>query len=136
MQRIARIFRSPRGWSPALVLGVLYLHLVLPHAHDRTVPAAAPAAQHAHHGHGPQDHAHKDDAGEHHHGLSAHSDSHHLSRQDQEVEVAPSPILTFRPPAPAATAEMTAFLFAPGREPPPCFRPLPALAGRGPPAAA
>lgn len=136
MQRIARITRSLRGWSPALVLGVLYLHLVLPHAHDRAVPAAVPASQHAHHGHGPENHAHEDDAGEHHHGLSVHSDSHHLSRQDQAAEVAPPPILTCLPPAAAVAAEMTAFLLVPVREPPPSFRPLPALAGRGPPAAA
>lgn len=122
--------------TPVLVLGVLYLQLVLPHAHDLPAPTVLPASQHAHHGHGPEDHAHDDDAGEHHHGLSAHSDSHHLSRQDPAVETSSAPATVCLPPAPAVTVALTTCLPTSGREPPPCYRPLPALAGRGPPPAA
>lgn len=140
MNRRAGIIGFVRDWSPALLLGVLYLHAMLPHGHDvaAPLPAAEPTGHHAHHGHGPQEHSHGEDAGsdQHHHELSAHSDTHHTGRQDRDDGVAPPPVLALAPavllPAPPTETRVA----APGREPPPSAFPLPAAAVRGPPATA
>lgn len=140
MSRAARIARFARTWSPALLLGALYLQLVLPHGHDLAalIPDPDGSSRHAHHGHGPEGHPHREDAGagQHHHELSAHSDTHHTGRQDRHGDEAPPPPALLIPAAAVIPAPDVDAASAPRREPPPPTAPRPTPAVRGPPAVA